>query len=321
MDGSSLEEMELDLVRISSIISESGDFLTVNCRSEEHRTSLRMRLKSTVFELAQEFVADAESHELRMSVQSLIVTLGGFELSKDDTLEQCGLEDGANVTLSNTGGISLIYESDFDTHGVVYYLGTDCGKNEKWKNPHPEFVTCSYSSHFTTSGTIKSDFIARRENVYNRTECENANEWMAVRLHTARLCPSHYTLRYARDDDGQGYLMRNWRFEGKDDHETEWTTIRQHVEDKGIPDDNSMYKTFTWELKSDRSFRSFRVINDQQLSYVHAAIELYGELCHDEAAPGATGVPGEEPDPPCGPHKEFSKARTPNPRLKVHHTA
>ena len=154
MDGSSLEEMELDLVRISSIISESGDFLTVNCRSEEHRTSLRMRLKSTVFELAQEFVADAESHELHMSVQSLIVTLGGFELSKDDTLEQCGLEDGANVTLSNTGGISLIYESDFDTHGVVYYLGTDCGKNEKWKNPHPEFVTCSYSSHFTTSGAV-----------------------------------------------------------------------------------------------------------------------------------------------------------------------
>jgi len=31
--------------------------------------------------------------------------------------------------------VNFNHSYDFDTGGMLYYLGTDCGKNKNWQNP------------------------------------------------------------------------------------------------------------------------------------------------------------------------------------------
>jgi len=230
----------------------------------------------------EEDVHTAIARRLSLDMERLSITCCEAEILPGSTLEENDIEEGARLTVRSCG-LRLEYASDFDTNGVLYYIGSTGCKvpSEEWVNPVMlGEVTVDISS--AGMGT-KEDFVGREQAVYFRTADVPPPSWISLRLERWQLIPSKYTLRNTRDDNLDEYVLRNWILQGKVDDDAPWIDIRVHEDDDSLSSEK--YSTASWDLDSSTAFQTFRVVikenspnHSRSRNYLHAAIELYGTL-------------------------------------------
>lgn len=169
------------------------------------------------------------------------------------------------------------WSSDFDTKGVLYYLGTKEYRSE-WQNPFSQkLVDVTWSS--IEKG--KPSAIFERE----PSECwtqDVPSSWFTVDMGTGRsLRITAYTLRHggATKQD----LIRNWTLKASVDGK-EFITLMRHKDDESLM---APFATMTWAISGNtQAYRYFKVIQTGHNSSKHnflsiGGVEFYGELIYD----------------------------------------
>eukprot|EP00041_Stephanoeca_diplocostata_P036623 m.1344514 g.1344514 ORF g.1344514 m.1344514 type:complete len:2563 (-) comp24902_c1_seq2:195-7883(-) len=134
------------------------------------------------------------------------------------------------------------YSSDFDTNGIMYWIGTNGRKEAEWINPSAfNLVYINTSDGRQLQYGKVDNIIARDSTPHNCHTQDKKDGWISIDL-GMWVIPNAYTLRHAR-----GYsqsALRNWKLQGsKDGHK--WDTLRTHVNDEGLTAPGS---TYTWTI-------------------------------------------------------------------------
>lgn len=149
--------------------------------------------------------------------------------------------------------ISLEYHSDFDEHGLFYYIGTNGGR-EEWSNPGIRGrarVTCSSQE----KGNVV-DIVGRVP-----TECWTMDvpaSWIMINLGSSRsLVPNYYTLRHGGTHipqvtkilniykgNSRADCLRNWTLQASNDAKN-WVLLNRHSSDVSL---NSNFATCSWPI-------------------------------------------------------------------------
>jgi hypothetical protein len=174
----------------------------------------------------------------------------------------------------------LEYESDFDTNGVLFLLGTN-GRTTAYVNPHTTGkVVVTASSVHPNQGTLEG-FIGHERPVTHggcNYTSNVAGSFVALQL-PLPLAVTRYTFR--NDAYGASNALRNWNFEGSNDGD-EWVVLRQHVNDQSLA--AQPYATASWDVNPDGlAFLHFRIhqtgvnLKGNHLLMM-AGLELYGRV-------------------------------------------
>lgn len=159
---------------------------------------------------------------------------------------------------------------DFDTDGVIYWLGTQ-SEDQTFKNPHDtNALKCLMST--CQSGTA-SNLVSRD----NRITCtRNAMEsFISIDISPSHfvLKPSHYSLKHGHSRDNVN--LRRWKFQASNDGEN-WDTLSMHDPDESL---GGNFGTRTWKIENcDRWYKIFRVVVIGKWFLQVCGIELYGNL-------------------------------------------
>ncbi|KIH67050.1 HECT-domain protein [Ancylostoma duodenale] len=192
----------------------------------------------------------------------------------------------AIVESKKTGDrIRLIYTSDFDEQGVIYWLGTNGRTASDWTNPATIGIVQVTCSDQRQPFGKPEDVLSRDVNPIN---CHSSDD-KYVSLRNANftidlgvlIYPTAYTLRHAR---GYGRsALRNWLLQGSKDKQV-WEVLVAHADDTSLGDPGS---TATWPIEDDRTkgpFRYLRVAQNGKNSsgqtyYLSiSGFEVYGEI-------------------------------------------
>jgi len=163
------------------------------------------------------------------------------------------------------------YHSDFDTNGVLYWIGTNGGK-QSWSNPAVSGLVKTTRS--SEGGGVATDIAGRT--VSASFSGNQSGSWWSIDLVRYRITPHKYTLRgYA----APGFVIRNWVLEASNDG-TDWTTVKRHDYDSGLLP--AAGATASWDIENvTQSYQHFRIrstgpnsASDHRLFC--SGIELYG---------------------------------------------
>jgi hypothetical protein len=219
-------------------------------------------------------------------------------LPNDATVEMCGLTDGSNVTCVMMPSKTLAFRSvrirfngEFDTNGMLHYLGTR-GNTVPYTNPHTSGqVTASMSA--CGRGCSEHRFVQHAQSAddgdHNFTT-RARHSWMQVDLGEHRkLVPTHYCLRH-----GGNYpkvALKNWRLQASNDAGATWATLRTHTRDQSLT--GAIFAVAAWSVEDvGEAYRWFRIIQTPTAAAVKpvaiycSGIELYGEF-YGDATPQA----------------------------------
>jgi len=159
-------------------------------------------------------------------------------------------------TTKRKSGLEFKYVSDWDTNGILYWLGSEKGTSTSWNNPYSSGkIAMANSQHGGMSGSLDA-IVARSGSscwIPSTNYTMNGN-WFTIDFKTIEICPNYYTLRDSTG--GGGYQLRNWNLEGSRDGST-WEIIRSHVSDTTI---SSQGNSGRWPLTTDKFYRHLRVI-------------------------------------------------------------
>ena len=167
--------------------------------------------------------------------------------------------------------ILLNWESNGDTNGILYYLGTNA-KTENWVNPHVSGkVICSISA----GGNGNVGTLADRTLQSNYTP-DVVNPWVGVDLKTTKLKLSRYTFRH---DVNTGYYARSWRLDGSNDGGN-WTTLDTQTNNTQI---NAAGAWASIPVNITTPYQYFRItMTDRNTStsyeFCCCEFEFYGEV-------------------------------------------
>jgi SPRY domain/Sad1 / UNC-like C-terminal len=207
----------------------------------------------------------------------------------------------------NDGQQVFVHQSDFDHNGILYWIGTNYGK-ESWQNPAD-----AKRVMVTTSGlmgdSVPAAAVVGRETVRCVTKAMS-NAWFAIDLVDKWVLPTHYTLRHYSSWDTE--CLRHWVFEGSNDGVT-WMVLRSHELDESLKLRGS---TCTWSidgLGDVSGFRMFRVrmtaANSNNHMYLAlSGMEIYGRV---STSPVVDDAKSYTPSPAGG--KIFSPINVANP--------
>eukprot|EP01084_Bolivina_argentea_P242609 406942_1 len=178
--------------------------------------------------------------------------------------------------LSSGKGYSFNYTKDFDTCGILYFLGTDW-RISPWRNPAEDgvvYVTSSRLAH----GSEKATAICGNKVVRCALMAEK-NNWFMIDFKNLYIRVTHYTLRHYSSWDSEA--LRNWYLEASNDLKT-FKIIKKHMKDKSLFGKGS---THTWSVdtKANERYRAFRIRQYGPNSNKHwylalSGVEIYGEL-------------------------------------------
>jgi len=156
-------------------------------------------------------------------------------------------------SLADSGLVYLRYQSDFDTNGVMHYLGTQ-GRRAPWRNPaEMGLVSVRMSELASSPPSHPASAIVGREVVRCCTPGK-PDMFFIIDLRDKLLMPTHYSLKHYASWDTE--CLRNWTLEGSLDG-VRWDLLRQHVDDRAL---NGKGCTATWPLlPTGRAYRLFRL--------------------------------------------------------------
>ena len=168
----------------------------------------------------------------------------------------------------------FIYEHDFDTNGLLYFIGT-MGATHKWQNPMSQgLVHVSSSSLGTRSESLSS--IVGRSTVRCLTSAHSINPWFQIELpQNIQIKLTHYTIRHYKTYNLEA--LRSWKLQGSN-HGQGWITISKHENDNTLQEAGQSH---TWEVNCPQFFHYFRVLMTDTNSNKHwhlccSGIEIYG---------------------------------------------
>eukprot|EP01083_Nonionella_stella_P166120 554419_1 len=144
----------------------------------------------------------------------------------------------------------FVYESDFDTNGICYAIGTNYGEKQ-FSNPHTQGLTTFNSSKWD-QGRVEQ-ILGRVEQPFNCYSDNIQNAWFSIDFGAnMKVKPTHYTLRHS----GQAsHYLRTWNFEGSNNGEN-WNILKQHDNDTSL---NTTFGTHTWSVECTESYQMFRI--------------------------------------------------------------
>jgi len=169
-------------------------------------------------------------------------------------------------------GKLFVYETDFDTNGILYWLGTN-GKSTPYTNPSfNDIVTVTPSS---IAGGTPQGFI---EHTHREAYCcTNSCLGSSVKI---ELPSTVIVTRYSvRSDKHKGCKLRNWLLEGSKDGR-EWVELSRHENDTSLAE--SPGSTATWRTNPKNiECSQFRLVqigpnSSDGLHLMCAGLELYG---------------------------------------------
>jgi len=160
------------------------------------------------------------------------------------------------------------YTHDFDTNGILYFLGTNGGRAPVWSNPQvlgEVDITFGPGNLETTYGSrTVADVVGRGQaSVYVFAHNGDQPVHFTFRFRNISICPSAYTVRTWLDPGfahvPEAYHMRSWRFQGSNDGAA-WRDISVHVGDTSL---HQMGECHTWNivpLTGNMFFSHFRIV-------------------------------------------------------------
>jgi len=158
--------------------------------------------------------------------------------------------------------------------GMIYWLGTQCGKKE-WSNPVTN-NTVKLTSSTVCSGTLSTLVDSTNSSFYlsNLT----GNEYLQFDFGKYAVVPSHYTLRHSTVDSNN-YFIRTWEFQGSNDGK-EWTVIKRYNSDQSM---NSSCREKTFDVSCTKAYKQLKIANKGPESYgsyymMVSGFEVYGRL-------------------------------------------
>ena len=174
--------------------------------------------------------------------------------------------------------VSFSHQSDFDTNGLMYWIGTNGKTASEWVNPAQYGLVVVTSSDGRTLPYGKlEDILSRDTSALNCHTNDDRRAWFAVDL-GMWLQPTAYSLRHAR---GYGRsAVRTWQLQGSKDGLT-WSVIRDHVGDESLQEPGT---TRTWEVETSEVFRHIRIqqMGKNASSQTHylslSGFEIYGKV-------------------------------------------
>ncbi|KJH41368.1 HECT-domain protein [Dictyocaulus viviparus] len=176
--------------------------------------------------------------------------------------------------------LRLIYTSDFDEQGVIYWLGTNAKTATDWTNPASIGIVQVTSSDQRQPFGKPEDVLSRDVNPINCHSSDDKNANFTIDLGIF-IYPTAYTLRHAR---GYGRsALRNWLLQGSKDKQV-WEVLVVHSDDTSLGDPGS---TATWPIEDDRNKGPFRYLriaqngknSSGQTYYLSiSGFEIYGEI-------------------------------------------
>ena len=175
---------------------------------------------------------------------------------------------------------SFDYESDFDTNGIIWYLGTNGGATAKWTNPASAGVVkvCGSDGARQQSYGQPEDILSRDVSGVNCHSSDSPNANFTIDL-GVWLKPTAYTMRHA---PGYGQsALRNWLLQASRDNHV-WEMCSAHCNDSSLTEPGS---TATWTITLEAGqgpYRYFRVAQNGKNSgntYILslAGFEIYGK--------------------------------------------
>lgn len=160
------------------------------------------------------------------------------------------------------------YSNDFDTNGLLYFLGTNGHANPQWLNPS----TANSLVKLSVADSARQLIAGRPEDFISRTavNCHTSGDdkrvWFCLDL-GVNLIPSHYTVRYSKGGNcvsGGGLAKtapRNWALlASKTGGSTpqEWSILMIHSQDDRLKD---FGQSATWDLQSQEAVKKERDIS------------------------------------------------------------
>eukprot|EP01084_Bolivina_argentea_P110829 197829_1 len=121
----------------------------------------------------------------------------------------------------------FVYQSDFDTNGICYALGSNYGKNA-WQNPSDQGLINVTASTKWNNGSKKD--IVSRTSVGNSNTDSVVNGWIMIDFTKLTIKPTAYSLRAS---DINGHFLRTWNLEGSQDGNN-WDIIKSHTNDTSL---------------------------------------------------------------------------------------
>ncbi len=175
-------------------------------------------------------------------------------------------------------GREFKYQFDFDTSGIIYFLGTSYGTQRDWKNPGQTGIVNVSSSPLAVQPPSLPPWGA-----LSRTPCRCVTQaipdaWFCIDLMNLWVVPTHYTLRHYETYDNEALL--DWKFQASNDAK-KWKTLLTHKKDTAL---NKKSATKTWAVqKPKKAYRMFRILQTDKNNNGHffcpvAGFELYGKL-------------------------------------------
>eukprot|EP00116_Pleurobrachia_bachei_P011106 sb/3471368/ len=145
--------------------------------------------------------------------------------------------------VKESGSVQFKYSNDFDTNGILYWIGTNARTSKEWKNPNSikSVVVSSSDGRNLPYGSL-DDVLSRGKAAKNVHTSDDRNGWLSIDF-ALWIIPTHYTVRHSR---GFGRsALRNWLFQVSKDSKG-WVTLRTHVDDNSLSEPGS---TATWEIE------------------------------------------------------------------------
>jgi len=171
------------------------------------------------------------------------------------------------------------YASDGDANGLIYFLGTSRG-SKPFQNPMTPLGVIKVTGSELDPQSLPVSAVVGRETVRCITK-SMLNCWFIINLKTAKLRPTHYSLRHYSSFDNEA--LRNWRFAGSTDGKsTNWDTLFEHKNDAKL---NRKGQIATWRVPPEnvKNYYSYFCIiqtGTNSSGNNHLALsgfEIYGE--------------------------------------------
>jgi hypothetical protein len=171
--------------------------------------------------------------------------------------------------------MEFTHESDFDTNGILYYLGTN-ELTDNWQNPADMGLVRVEACSLQHNSQPKSAIVGRE--AVRCVSQPNQDQWFVIDFLERRIVPSKYTLRHYSSYDTEA--LRNWNLEGSTDG-TNWVCLRAHRDDLSL---QKKGQAITFEIQNcTESYSKFRIFMTGKNSNDHwylslSGFELYGRM-------------------------------------------
>eukprot|EP01083_Nonionella_stella_P188251 693440_1 len=202
-----------------------------------------------------------------------ILCCGGFELFGDVVLRDNKSDKSHALEERILGNpVQFVYESDFDTNGILYWIGTDYGRRE-WRNPSQSLRVRVERGKQSEKGSV-DDIVTRVEKLKdsNQNECCFL-DYFVIDFFEIAICAHKYSLKLNDDADADGYC---WCLKASHNKE-DWTLISEHIDDEDAA---------SFDIDCGHSYyRYFMIENMNLLNELHCcAFEIYGDIQYNPDA-------------------------------------